>query len=318
LVILSNMRDFFWITNRSHLPSGIKPLSIVIGNFDGVHLGHQKLIQASIEWAKEHAGYSMVLTFHPHPMTVLHPEKMHTRIFDLEDQKNQIQKYGAHGVFLQPFSREFSEFSSEIFMNEFIWKGFRPAHLVVGFDFSFGKGRTGSIEILQKFCNEHGISLKVVPPFTVQGEKVSTTAVRSALLSGELKKAEKFLGRPYYLKGVVIKGEQRGRLLGYPTANIKPVVDFYPKTGVYATLTKRKGVLFPSVTNVGLNRTFVDGDSQPIKVETYLFDFHEDIYGEEIEIILRQYLREEKKFPSIEDLKKQIGDDVTEARRILK
>lgn len=318
MVILFKMKEFFWITNRTQLPTGIKPLSVVIGNFDGVHLGHQKLIEASVDWAKEHQGSSMVLTFHPHPLTVLHPEKMHTRIFDLEDQKKQIKAAGANGVFLQPFSREFSEFTSDMFLNDFLFKSFQPDQIVVGFDFSFGKGRSGTQEMLKKFCDQHKIHLKIVQPFTIQGEKVSTSAVRHALQSGELKKAEKFLGRPYYLKGIVIKGEQRGRLLGFPTANIKPVVDFFPKTGVYATVTRRKGIEYPSVTNIGLNRTFVDGDFQPIKVETFLFDFNENLYGEEIEVVLKHYLREEKKFPSFEDLKNQIAVDSEQARQLLK
>jgi len=311
------MSEFFWITSRSQLPAGIQPLSVVIGNFDGVHLGHQKLIQKSVQWAKDQGGKSMVLTFHPHPMQVLHPEKMHTRIFDLEDQKRQIQKCKASGVFLQPFSREFSEFSAQTFLNEFLYKSFQPQHLVVGFDFSFGKARSGHKEDLQKFCQQHLIQLDIVPPFLLDGEKVSTSAIRNALLHGDLKKAQLFLGREYYLKGVIIKGEQRGRFLGFPTANIRPVVDFFPKTGVYATITRRKGKEYFSVTNIGLNRTFVDGDLQPIKVETFLMDFNEDIYGEEIEVELIQYLREERKFPSVQDLTMQISADVQLARRIL-
>jgi riboflavin kinase / FMN adenylyltransferase len=309
------MKDFFWATNAEQLPSDGLPLSLIIGNFDGVHKGHQQLVSASVKWANQNKGRSVVLTFHPHPVSVLFPGKKHTRLFDLVDQKNELQRLAVDGVFLQSFTREFSQLSADEFLQDFVVKTFHPQHIVVGFDFFFGRERQGTTELLKAFCKNKNIEVTVMPPFQIAGEKVSTSAIRQALLDGDLDKARLFLGREYYVKGIVQKGEGRGRTLGFPTANIKPVVDFYPKTGVYATMTKRRGQRYHSVTNIGLNRTFVEGDMQPIKVETFIFDFNESIYGEEIEVDLLYYLREEQKFPSVQHLMDQIGKDVIEAKK---
>lgn len=301
---------FFWISDKGDWPRGLGPISMTIGNFDGVHLGHQKLLECSLAWAKAHQGSAIVLTFFPHPSQVLLPEKKHTRLFDLDDQKMQFLKIGMNGVFLQPFSREFSEMSAEGFLNKFIFQNFHPSHIVVGYDFSFGRERKGNALILENFCRQNKIEFNQIPAFQVQDKVVSTSSIRNFLEAGEPHKAFQFLGRCYYLKGIVKKGDQRGRLLGFATANIKPQVDFFPKMGVYATRSWLQGKSYNSVTNIGLNLTFVEGDLNPIKVETHILNFNQDVYGTEMRVELLQYLRAEKRFSGIAELKSQIALDI--------
>jgi riboflavin kinase/FMN adenylyltransferase len=293
------------------------PLALTIGNFDGVHLGHQELLKTTVEKAKAMQGYSLLLTFHPHPAEFLHPEKKHVRLFTLEDQQAQLQKLGLNGVLRQPFSRAFSELTAAQFLQDYMMKYFQPKAVVIGHDFHFGAHRQGDFKMLQSFCADQKIDLKMIPAKQIDGEVVSTSKIRQSLLRGELRLAEKMLGRPYYLKGIVEKGEARGRLLGFPTANIKPDVDFYPRMGVYVcevTQSLKPNVKRRAVMNVGLNRTFVEGDHQPIKAEVHLLDFAEDLYGQTLHVELCEYLREEKKFPSLDELKKQIALDAQTAR----
>ncbi len=294
-----------------------KPVALTMGNFDGVHKGHQKLLKNVVDAAKSFGGKSLLLTFHPHPAQILAPEKKHVRLFTLRDQQQELAKAGLDGVLRQGFSREFSEISAPDFLEDYILKYFQPRYISVGQDFLFGAHRQGNQALLQAFCDKRKIKLDLVSAFKVNNETVSTSNIRRHLVAGELREAEALLGRRYYLQGVVEKGAARGRVLGFPTANIKPDVDFFPRMGVYICEvirwpdpTKR----FRAVMNVGLNRTFVEGDHQPIKAEVHLLDFSEDLYGQTLQVELCQYLREEQKFPSIDALKQQIQNDVEAAR----
>lgn len=310
-----------WLQWRTF--SGQEKRSLMtIGNFDGVHLGHQELLNAVVAKDPQNAhSVSVLLSFFPHPMQVLRPEKKHTRLFNLQDQQVQLQKRGLSAIVRQPFSREFSELSAEDFLQTYLLKYFHPRLLVVGHDFAFGAYRKGHLELLTAFCQKNQIELKVIPPLmNSQGKAISTSAIREALRQGELLLAEEMLGRKYYLQGIVEKGDQRGRGLGFPTANIRPDVDFYPKTGVYACQVSSS--IFgdekkPAVMNIGINRTFVEGDHNPIKVEVHLLNFSGDIYGRTLKVDFCQYLREEQKFESLEQLKKQISLDVEQAKAIL-
>lgn len=293
------------------------PITMTIGNFDGVHRGHQELLKATVEAANQVKGFSLLLTFHPHPLRILAPQKQHVRLFGLEDQQEQLALRGLQGILRQPFSREFSEISAEDFLQNYLLKYFQPHALVVGHDFSFGAHRRGNFEMLSQFCSEKGIVLQMIPAFRIENEIVSTSNIRKHLLAGEVQAAEKMLGRKYYLKGIVEKGAARGRQLGFPTANVRPDVDFYPRMGVYICEVTRVGVStnkLRAVMNVGINRTFVEGDHQPIKAEVHLLNFSEDLYGQTLKIELCQFLRDEKKFGSLDELKKQIALDAQSAR----
>jgi riboflavin kinase/FMN adenylyltransferase len=305
---------------QDQLSLGSKPVALTLGNFDGVHKGHQKLLKNVVDAARSFNGQSLLLTFHPHPAQILAPEKKHVRLFTLRDQQQELEKYGLDGVLRQAFSREFSEISAPDFLEDYILKYFQPRYITVGHDFVFGAHRQGNFELLKAFCEKRKIRLELVPAFKVDGETVSTSNIRRHLLAGELRQAEALLGRRYYLQGVVEKGAARGRTLGFPTANIKPDVDFFPRMGVYICEVIRLGVdpdkrRLRAVMNVGLNRTFVEGDHQPIKAEVHLLDFSEDLYGQTLQVELCQYLREEKKFGSIDELKRQIQADVEAARK---
>lgn len=308
------MSNLQWWTDLSRVSELQSPVSLTIGNFDGVHLGHQELIKRVVSRAKATGGTPMVLTFHPHPVQVLNPAKKHVRLFALEDQKQQLEKLGIKVVMVQKFSRDFSELSAPEFLEGYLMKNFHPKHLVIGHDFSFGAHRQGHHDLMKVFCEKHKVDLEMVPPLKIREKIVSTSLIREALANGDLSFVKAGLGRNYYLNGIVIRGEARGRTLGFPTANIKPEVDFYPRTGVYACRVILGDRALNAVTNIGLNRTFVEGDSHPIKVESHILDFNEDIYGREIKIELLEYLREEKKFSGIDELTKQIAEDVKKAR----
>lgn len=291
--------------------------ALTIGNFDGVHRGHQELLRRVVQASDRKDLFSLLITFHPHPIAVLAPEKKHTRLFDLQDQQEQLEKTGLKGVLRQPFSRQFSELSATQFLEDYLLKYFQPQVIVIGHDFTFGAHRSGSYDLLQAFGDRHKIQIERVPPLEVMGSRASTSRIRECLLSGDLVLAEQLLGRKYYLKGVVEKGEGRGRLLGFPTANIKPDVDFYPKMGVYVCKVSFAGRgPFKAVMNVGLNRTFVEGDHHPIKAEVHLLEVSEDLYGRTLKVELVQYLREEKKFSSIDELRQQISKDIETARQV--
>lgn len=294
-----------------------KPVALTIGNFDGVHKGHQELLKRVVQFTESTQGYPLLLTFHPHPIQILAPEKHHVRLFTLEDQQEQMEKAGLKGIMRQPFSRQFSEIPAPDFLEHYLLKYFQPRLIVVGHDFAFGAHRQGNSDLLKAFCDRRKIKLEQVPASQIDGEVISTSHIRRCLLQGQLELAEKMLGRKYFLKGVVEKGASRGRTLGFPTANIRPDVDFYPRMGVYVCQVSRPGVSERkrrAVMNLGLNRTFVEGDHQPIKAEVHILDFSEDLYGQTLKVELCHYLREERKFSSVEELKAQISLDSEKAR----
>lgn len=297
-----------------HLSSPLESSVVTIGNFDGVHLGHQQLVENVVREAKYFGVPSVVYTFYPHPVKVLHPERPTYRLFDLKDQQEQFEQRGIDFVIIENFTKSFSQVSPQYFLDHYIVAHLHPKTLVVGHDFSFGADRAGNIPFLEKYCAENGIRLIVIPPYQYQGLVVSSSLIREKLKIGEVEKANELLGRPYYLRGHVEKGFQRGRSIGVPTANIHPDVDFLPRRGVYCTLTKVGQHLHPSVTNIGVNPTFEE-NGNGIKIETHLFDFNAHLYGSEVEVFLLHFIRDEKKFSGIEELKSQIQNDMEEARR---
>ena len=203
--------------------------------------------------------------------------------------------------------------SAEEFLENYIFKNFNPKHIVVGYDFSFGKSRVGNIDFLLEFCSTRNIGVNVVEAHSQDGQVVSSSQIRLMLEHGDVKKAQEFLGRAYYLRGPVRVGNKRGRTIGTPTANISPEIEFVPRKGVYFTWAILGELRYPSITNIGYNPTFENSDSY-LKVETHIFNFDRDIYGEHLKVELIKFHRDEKKFNSIEALKLQIINDITMAK----
>ncbi|MGZ3747049.1 MAG: bifunctional riboflavin kinase/FAD synthetase [Pseudobdellovibrionaceae bacterium] len=296
------------------LPPEWRASVVSIGNFDGVHLGHQKLLRQAVQEGKALGLPVVVFTFYPHPVTVLYPERRIQRLFDSRDQREQLDHLGITHLVEQEFTLGFAKLSAADFVQFYLIDKLKVKTLVVGYDFSFGSNRLGDISYLQKICREKNIKLVVVPAYEEKGEIVSSSKIRAELKQGDLQKVYSFLGRNYYLRGIVHHGDARGRTIGVPTANMTPTVDFVPRRGVYITQTHYHNKTYPSITNIGFNPTFHGEINPPIKTETHLFDFNEDIYGQEIQVDLLQYLREEKKFSGVQELLTQIHADIQRAK----
>lgn len=302
-----------WIRSQEQAIPHFKSSVLTIGSFDGVHLGHQKLLKILVQKARENNTVSIACTFKPHPRTILKPNEPHHRLFDYKDQFEMISQLGVDYLVEEKFSKDFSLMSAEQFLSSYVEKIFNPRHLVVGYDFNFGKSREGNIAFLKTHCAARNIGLTVVEPYELDGQIVSTSQIRNFLEHGELTKAAEFLGRPYYLRGPVRVGYKRGRALGTPTANISPEIEFVPRKGVYFTWAYLGDKKYPSISNIGYNPTFENSDSY-LRVETHIFDFDQDIYGEHLKIELIKFQRDEIKFNSLEALKHQISNDIIAAR----
>ncbi len=295
-----------------------RPLSssvVTIGNFDGVHLGHQQLIEMVVREAQSLNAPGVVYTFNPHPLRILRPDLPVHRLFDLRDQQEQLDKRGIDYIFVKKFTSDFAKKSPADFLENEIFRMLNPKTLVVGHDFSFGQDRIGNIPFLESFCASRGVRLIVIPPFRLNGLVVSSTQIRGALRRGDLVDVERLLGRPFYLRGKVEKGFERGRTIGVPTANLHPDVEFEPRLGVYMTSTAVSGKWHPSITNIGVNPTFHGGEKKPlVKIETHLLNYDSNLYGQEIEVRLLFFIRDEIKFSGLDQLKQQIELDIKRAR----
>lgn len=296
------------------LPPGWGASVVSIGNFDGVHLGHQKLLRQAVQEGKAQSLPIVVFTFNPHPVSVLYPERKIQKLFDLRDQREQLSRLGVSHLVEQEFTHSFAKLSAMDFVQFYLVEKLKAKTLVVGYDFSFGSKRQGDISFLEKICQEKGIQLVVVSAHRENDVIVSSTKIREELKLGDLQKVYSLLGRNYYLRGIVHHGDARGRTIGVPTANMTPTVDFVVRKGVYITQTHHRNKVYPSITNIGYNPTFHGETDPPIKTETHLFDFDEDIYGQEIQVDLIQFLRDEKKFSSVKELLNQIHADIQHAK----
>lgn len=285
---------------------------VTIGNFDGLHFGHREIISKAVTKAKALNAQSVVVTFNPHPRKILRPDLHHVQLFDHKDQEKELSKMGIDLLILEPFSRDLSQLTPEKFLSDYIIKPLSPVALVVGYDFAFGANRQGTLSTLENLCKLHGLDLEIVHPVKMDGLVISSSEIRKSIKEGHVDVARKMLGRSFYIPGHVVKGDQRGRLLGFPTANLSTNAEVYPKPGVYATYTFVRGEIHKSVTNVGYNPTFVDtdGKNKPLKIETHILNFSKDIYGENIEVYFEQFIRAEIKFSNIDALTAQIKHDI--------
>ncbi len=291
---------------------------VTIGNFDGVHVGHQQLLRAIRKHADAIQGTAVAITFRPHPHFVLRPTAAPHLISSYEEKLQLLTRYGADLVIEEPFSREFSNVTPDQFVTQLLVRKLETKVLYLGYDFAFGKERSGSVETIRRQAEARGIEMDVVPPFKVDGQPVSSSLIRKHLDEGDIAFVNRCLGRAFSLRGLVWRGEGRGRTLGIPTANLQTELRKYPKVGVYATRTFWRGHWHDSISNVGYNPTFKgDGSDLPLKVETHLFAFDADMYGDEIQVEFFAFLREERKFSGSAELVMQIHQDIEQARAAL-
>ena len=287
---------------------------ITVGNFDGVHIGHQGLLKEVKKRADKMSGTSIVLTFEPHPLKVLKEKKI-PLITPFERKIELIEKLGIDVVICLPFTREFSKVSAREFVEEILLKKIGMKEIVVGYDYTFGHKREGNIDLLKKLGDELGFKVCILGPILVDNMIVSSTRIRNLIMEGELEKVKILLNRYYQVSGEVIAGHDRGgRLLGFPTANLKLVNEVFPKNGVYVVEVIYNNKVYGGVTNIGFKPTF---GNDALSVETHILDFDQNIYGKKIKLNFIKRLRNEKRFSSIEALAAQIKRDIEEARKIL-
>lgn len=304
------MGTFF--SNIDQIASPLSNPVLTIGNFDGIHLGHQSLFQKVKERAKAIQGTSMVITFHPHPAEILRPGKAPRQIVSDRTKVDLIFQNGIEVILSIPFTKEFSQISARSFIKDLLVDKIGMKEIIVGYDYTFGRKREGNIHLLKELGKETGFKVHIHPPVTAGTHLVSSTRVRELITSGAMEEAKLLLGRPFCLSGTIIPGKGIGRsLLGIPTANLNPQEKLNPQRGVYVVRAESPaGPLF-GVTNVGFNPTFA---GKFISIETYLFEFEGDLYGKEIKIFFLKRLRGERTFAGPEPLKAQIAKDIDQAK----
>ena len=291
---------------------------ITIGNFDGVHIGHQALFHEVIEKADAIGGTSTAMTFEPHPMRVL-KQNNHPPLITLYEQKKElIERSGIDVLICVPFTKEFAALTAEEFIKDLLIKKIGMKAIIVGEDYTFGKNREGNLALLQSYAaqmNYEVIVAEWIKATRNAPDRISSTRVRDLVMAGEIETARKMLGRHYQIRGLVVKGRDRGgKLLGIPTANINLQDELCPKTGIYAVTVEYRQYYYRGVANIGYSPTFSDNE---FTVEVHIFDFDENIYGQKIRVNFIKRIRDEKKFSGIDELKHQIHQDIKAARKIL-
>lgn len=284
---------------------------LTIGNYDGLHVGHRRIIERIKAKASEFKGTSMLMTFHPHPLTMLRPDMCIGLITPIHVKKRLIEEAGIDVMLVLPFTGEFRQVTPESFVRDLLVGKLGIKGLIVGYDFKFGKEGKGNVEFLASLSTEYGFFFDVQEAITQNGEKVGSNRIRKMIQAGDVEKAAKHLSRPHMIEGTVVKGDGRGRTIGFPTINLKTDFPLIPKRGVYITYVEFDGKKFPAVTNIGFNPTF---HGQTITIETYLLNFSGDLYNRNIALYFLERVRDEVKFESVDELKERIGKDVEKAR----
>lgn len=305
MIIVKDLKEIF----NDHSEQKI---DITIGNFDGVHAGHLEFLHHIKESAQKDNSKFVVITFIPHPLKILKAQSGFL-INTYNERRELLEMAGVDYLLEIDFTRDFSTLSPEVFLEKYVFisKGINKIYL--GYDFAFGANKSGDFHLAKKMADSHHVSLVLQKEFKVASSPVSSTQVRASIEKGDVENVHKLLGRKYFLSGRVIKGEGRGKLIGFPTANLGYEKDLLiPAKGVYITQVKVKNMTYNSVTNIGVNPTFNTGYG--IHVESHLLDFSHEIYGEEIRVSFIKKIRDEKKFSSVNDLVTQIANDVKMAR----
>ncbi|PBQ33412.1 riboflavin biosynthesis protein RibF [Sphingobacteriaceae bacterium] len=286
------------------------PTIVTIGTFDGVHFGHQKILTRLKELKEKTGLKTVVLTFEPHPRKVLFPEQKDLKLITLIDEKLELlDKYGVDVTVVYPFTKKFSETDSPFYIEEVLLRSLNVKYLVIGYDHKFGKNRSGDISTLKEIAHDGSFTVEEISAIDIDHIAISSTKIRKCLEEGHIEQANEFLGHPFSLSGVVVKGKQLGRTLGYPTANIKPEGEekIIPKIGVYFVEVILAGEKYFGMMSIGLNPT-TDSDSQ-VKLEVNIFDFDAEIYGKTIKLNFLKRLRDEKKFANLTQLIEAIDLD---------
>lgn len=292
------------------------PIVLAIGVFDGIHLGHQAVIERALADAKRLGGSAVVVTFDPHPATVLRPQKRPRLLTSTLHKRGLLAAMDVKYLLVVEFTRALAEMPPEDFIRQ-LHAACRPLReICVGHEWCFGKNRAGNLALLERLGDELGFEEVGVPAVRIHGEVVSSTLVRAAVEQGDLEKAATLLGRPYTILGTVTEGNHIGTGLGFPTANLAAHNEQFPPNGVYAVEALHAGLLRKGVVNIGVRPTVSGGTGERL-LELHLFDFNQQIYGQEVEVLFRSYLRPERKFDSLEALKEQIGADAAMARQCL-
>lgn len=303
------------LRHTEHASFSVPKPVLTLGNFDGIHLGHQALLRRVVEESKAVGGKSVVLTFEPHPLKILAPERAPRLILTHKDKLRLLQSFAVDVVIIQNFDQAFANAEAEEFVRGYLVDRLNVRKIWVGRDLRFGKGRKGRVEDLMRWGAEIGFGVGVVEPIELAGVRISSSRIRAMIEQGQVDEAGRFLGRHHFISGRVVAGERRGRHLGFPTANIVPRTEVIPLDGIYATFLQAGQRQWASVTSIGLNPTFGAG---PRTVESYVFDFDGDLYGRPVRLFFVKRIREEKKFASPELLVEQIKQDVSNARDILR
>ena len=291
----------------------LKNTAVTIGNFDGIHIGHQALINKLIQKGDGHNLNTVVLSFSPHPVQLITSTKF-LNLFTSEEKKHFFSEYDIDYFIEYPFVDEFRNLSPEDFFKTVLVEKLGCKNLVIGQDYEFGSNKSGDVGTLKTLCEKYGIILDVVPHVENNNAKISSSTIRELILANDFDTAKKFMGRPYLIMGTVAEGRKIGRTLGFPTVNLLQHENkIIPKDGIFITKTKYKSNIYNSVTNIGRNPTVSD-DTDRRTIETYIFEFEKQIYDEEITVYFYQKTRNEKKFNNVDELKNQISIDVSMAR----
>jgi riboflavin kinase/FMN adenylyltransferase len=302
-----------------------KPLEravLTVGNFDGLHVGHQRIMETVGAQARALGGQAAVYTFEPHPRKVLQPERAPQLLTTLEQKLELLERAGVDVTVVEPFDETFAKLPPERFVREILHERIDPLEVYVGYDFRYGRDREGSMRTLTELGPHLGFSVTIVPEVKLEGRDVNSSRIRELLAGGEVGEAALLLGRPYTVRGRVAEGDRRGRTIGFPTLNVAAENEVLPRVGVYAGHVRfldegqpEAGARFGAVTNVGRRPTF--GASEDVVIEAHLLDFSADVYGRRVEVAVEFALREERRFPGVEALRTQIAADAEEARRKL-
>ncbi|RPF46895.1 riboflavin kinase/FMN adenylyltransferase [Thermodesulfitimonas autotrophica] len=307
------------LTSYQGLRHSYRKICVGLGNFDGVHLGHQRIIKRLVEYARENQGTAAVFTFEPHPAMVLRPDAAPPLLLAPELKQRLIGSFGVDILLAIPFTREFALLSPEAFIREVLCAEIGVAAVFVGYNYTFGHRGAGTPETLRELGARYGFTVEVIPPVLVGDQPVSSTLIRGLIAAGKVEEAQRYLGYYPVFAGTVVSGAKRGTELGFPTANLE--VDsqvLVPANGVYAVKAVVDGEVFLGVANIGVCPTFAGDAPAGRRVEVFLFDFHGDLYGKRLEVSFTRRLREERCFRSVAELVEQIRRDVAAARALAK
>ncbi|HEX3102329.1 MAG TPA: bifunctional riboflavin kinase/FAD synthetase [Pyrinomonadaceae bacterium] len=289
-----------------------RPTVLTLGVFDGLHLGHQRIMQTVVDRAKAVGAVATAITFDPHPRAVLHPESAPPLLQPLDQRLANFEVLGIEQAIVVPFDKEFAAQPAEDFLNNIIHDRLHAKEVYLGKGFAFGKDRGGNIALLHEMSGKLGFLADEVDEVQIRGQRISSSKIRHLLADGQVNLARRMLGRPYGVEGVIIRGNRRGHTIGFPTANLKPHNRVIPRFGVYATATLIDGKWRKSITNIGVRPTF-EAESEA-SIESYIFEYDGDLYGDVLRVRFLYRIRDERKFNGIDELKAQIEKDTRRAR----